>query len=47
MSIAGVAESHVEELALEVFANLGYEVQRGPDTAPGEPGIENMTFDVA
>jgi type I restriction enzyme R subunit len=48
MSIAGMAESHVEELALEVFAELGYEVLHGPDIAPNEPASERSSYsDVA
>ncbi len=44
MSIAGVAESHVEELALETFARLGYEVLYGPDIAPDEPACERASY---
>jgi type I restriction enzyme, R subunit len=44
MTIAGVAESHLEELALETFARLGYEVLHGPDIAPGEPGAERASY---
>jgi type I restriction enzyme R subunit len=44
MTIAGVAESHVEELALEIFARLGYEVLHGPDLAPGEPATERASY---
>ena len=44
MTIAGVTESHVEELALEVFARLGYEVVHGPDIAPDEAAAERASF---
>ncbi|MBI2390494.1 MAG: type I restriction endonuclease subunit R [Deltaproteobacteria bacterium] len=42
--MAGVAESDVEEHALEVFAHLGYEVVHGPDIAPGEPAAERDSY---
>ena len=35
-----VAESDVEDLALQHFANLGYGVVHGPNIAPGESGAE-------
>ena len=44
MSIAGVTESHVEELALEIFARLGYEILHGPDIAPDEPAAERGSY---
>ena len=35
---------NVEELALEVFAKLGYEVVHGPDIAPDAPDAERSTY---
>ncbi len=35
-----VAESDIEDLALQHFANLGYAVLHGPNIAPGEAGAE-------
>ena len=32
-------ESTVEEATLEWFGALGYEALRGPEIAPGEPGV--------
>ena len=37
-------ESHVEEAALEWFAELGYAVGHGPQLAPGEPAAERASF---
>ena len=37
-------ESHVEEVALEWFAELGYAVGHGPLLAPGEPATERNSF---
>ena len=36
--------SHVEEAALEWFAELGYAVGHGPQLAPGEPAAERDSF---
>jgi type I restriction enzyme R subunit len=37
-------ESIVEEAALELFGELGYEVGHGPHLAPGEPAAERDSF---
>lgn len=39
-----VAESGVEEVCLEYFADLGWQVLYGPDIAPGEPGAERASY---
>ncbi len=40
-----VAESDVEDLALQHFANLGYAVAHGPNVAPGESGAEREQYE--
>ncbi len=46
MAITGVSEDHVEEAALECFAQLGFEYQYGPDIAPDAEGErERQTFE--
>jgi len=40
-----VAESDVEDLALQHFANLGYAVVQGPGIAPGEQGAERERYE--
>ncbi|RDV38730.1 HsdR family type I site-specific deoxyribonuclease [Bradymonadaceae bacterium TMQ3] len=37
-------ESHIEQSALRVFADLGYEVLHGPDIAPDQPGAERESY---
>jgi type I restriction enzyme R subunit len=39
-----VAESGVEEVCLEYFADLGWQVAYGPDIAPGEPAAERSSY---
>ena len=39
-----VAESGVEEVCLEYFADLGWQVLHGPDIAPGEPAAERSSY---
>lgn len=39
-----VAESGVEEVCLDYFADLGWQVLHGPDIAPGEPKSERSSF---
>ncbi|MFZ5869143.1 MAG: type I restriction endonuclease subunit R [Actinomycetota bacterium] len=39
-----VAESGVEEVCLEYFADLGWQVLHGPDIAPGEPAAERASY---
>lgn len=39
-----IDESVVEEAALTWLRDLGYEVRRGPELAPGEPGAERASF---
>jgi len=39
-----VAESGVEEVCLEYFSDLGWQVLHGPDIAPGEPGEERSSY---
>jgi type I restriction enzyme, R subunit len=41
---AFVAESGVEELCLEYFADLGWQVLYGPDIAPREPAAERSSY---
>ncbi len=41
----GVAESDVEDLALQHFANLGYGVIHGPSMAPGEARAERDRYE--
>ena len=41
---AFVAESGVEEVCLEYFADLGWQVLHGPDIAPGEPAAEQSSY---
>ncbi len=38
-------ESTLEEIALSWFADLGYEVRRGEEIAPGEPAAERGAYD--
>ena len=40
-----VAESDVEDLALQHFANLGYAVVNGPSIAPGEARAERDRYE--
>jgi type I restriction enzyme R subunit len=37
-------ESEVEEVALDLFATLGYPIAHGPEIAPGEAGAERETY---
>ena len=37
-------ESHVEEAALGLLAELGYAIGHGPRMAPGEPAAERRSF---
>jgi type I restriction enzyme, R subunit len=39
-----VAESGVEEVCLDYFADLGWQVLHGPDIAPGEPKSERSSY---
>jgi type I restriction enzyme R subunit len=39
-----IAESGVEEVCLDYFADLGWEVLYGPTIAPDEPGAERSTY---
>ncbi len=39
-----VAESGVEEVCLDYFADLGWQVLHGPDIAPGEPAEERSSY---
>lgn len=39
-----VAESGVEEVCLEYFTDLGWQVLHGPDIAPGEPATERASY---
>ncbi|MGY1814341.1 type I restriction endonuclease subunit R [Blastococcus sp. SYSU D00820] len=39
-----VAESGVEEVCLEYFADLGWQVLHGPDIAPGEQTAERLSY---
>ncbi len=39
-----VAESGVEEVCLEYFADLGWQVLHGPDIAPGEAATERSSY---
>src|SRR4051794_2097154 len=39
-----VAESGVEEVCLEYFADLGWQVLHGPDIAPGETAAERSSY---
>ena len=41
---AAIVESDVEELTLQIFANLRYEIQHGPDIAPDEPAAERASY---
>lgn len=41
---AFVAESGLEEVALEYFSDLGWQVLHGPDIGPGEPLAERGSF---
>jgi type I restriction enzyme R subunit len=41
---AFVAESGVEEVCLEYFADLGWQVLYGPDIAPGEAAAERSSY---
>jgi len=40
---AFVAESGIEEVCLEYFADLGWQVLHGPDIAPGEAAERSST----
>jgi len=40
---AFLAESGIEEVCLEYFADLGWQVLHGPDIAPGEPAAERSS----
>lgn len=42
--MAGIAESHIEEAALEWFEKLGWSVLHGPDIAPEEPTSERASY---
>jgi len=42
--MAGIAESHVEELALDWFEELGWTTLHGPDIAPEEPASERDSY---
>jgi hypothetical protein len=42
--MAGIAESNVEELALEWVEELGWTVKDGPDIAPDEPAAERESY---
>ena len=42
---SGFTESVVEEAALEWFGELGYQVQHGPEIAPGEPAAERESYE--
>src|SRR5450759_4051810 len=39
-----VAESGVEEVCLDYFADLDWQVFNGPDIAPGEPKSERSSY---
>ncbi len=39
-----IAESGVEEVCLDYFDGLGWQVLHGPDIAPGEPGAERSSY---
>ena len=41
---AFIAESAVEEMCLDLFANLGWAVLHGPDIAPDLPGAERASY---
>ncbi|GAB6053109.1 type I restriction endonuclease subunit R [Magnetospira thiophila] len=43
--MAGFAESHVEEAALEWLSGLGYAVAHGPDISPDGPTPERVSYD--
>jgi type I restriction enzyme, R subunit len=45
VNIPAVAESDVEDLALQHFANLGYAVIHGPKIAPGEAAAEREGYE--
>ncbi|MDI3317843.1 MAG: type I restriction endonuclease subunit R [Bacillota bacterium] len=42
---SGIAESDLEEAALEWLESLGWQVQHGPEIAPGAPGGERPDYD--
>ena len=42
--MARIAESHIEELALEWVEELGWTVKDGPDIAPDEPAAERESY---
>ena len=44
MSPSFVAESAVEEVCLDLYAELGWTVLHGPDIAPGEAAEERSTY---
>lgn len=39
-----LATSGVEEVCLEYFADLGWQVLHGPDIAPDQPGAERSSY---
>ena len=39
-----ICESHIEELALDWFEELGWSVLHGPDIAPDEPACERASY---
>ena len=39
-----IPESGVEEVCLDYFADLGWEILRGPDIAPGEARAERSSY---
>jgi len=41
---AFIAESAVEEVCLDLFADLGWTVLYGPEIAPGEPRAERVSY---
>src|SRR3954447_11698973 len=41
---AFLAESGVEEVCLEYFADAGWQVLYGPDMGPGEPAAERASY---
>ncbi len=42
--MSGIAESTVEDVALDVFSGLGYTILHGPDIAPGELFAERSSY---
>ena len=39
-----IAENAVEEICLDLFAEVGWQVLHGPDVAPDEPGAERSSY---